>query len=232
MTIRRFARATVPLLLAAAVLAWHAAPVRADDKFDAEHLVDRARLTLQEFRADETFTEWKPTYGKVAGFLIYPSFFKGGFILGGAGGTGLLLARDEKSGEWIGPVFYNIGGGSFGLQAGVQVAEVLVLVMTDDAVRRLLTTRGRLGGDMSIVAGPVGAGLGAGNITADLVVLSRAKGLYAGVSLEGSVVAIKETFNHAYYGQPVRPADILGGAVTNPHADALKRAARALTAGK
>jgi lipid-binding SYLF domain-containing protein len=232
MTIRRFARATLPLLVAAALQACFAAPARADDKFDAEYLVDRARLTLQEFRADETFTDWKPTYGKAAALLIYPSFLKGGFILGGAGGTGVLLARDEKSGEWIGPVFYNIGGGSIGLQAGVQVAEVLVLVMTDDAVRRLLSTRVRMGGDMSIVAGPVGAGLGAGNITADLVALSRAKGLYAGVTLEGSVVAVKETLNHAYYGQPVRPAEILGGAAANPHADALKRAARALTAGK
>jgi lipid-binding SYLF domain-containing protein len=206
-------------------------PVAAEDRAGAEEVVDRARLTLDEFRRDETFQEWRTTYGKAAAFLIYPAFFKGGFILGGAGGNGVLVAKDERSGRWMGPVFYTIGGGSVGLQAGVQMAEVLVLVASDEGVRRLLSTRPRLGGDMSIVAGPLGAGVGAGNLTADLVSLSKAKGLFAGASLEGSVVAVKERFNHAYYGQPVRPAEILGGAVSNRHADALKKAAAALAAG-
>lgn len=222
------ARALLALLLCL-VLPW---PVEADDRVDAEQVVERARLTLESFRSDETFKDWKQTYGQVAGFLIYPSVVKGGFVIGGSGGTGVLLSKDEVSGQWAGPVFYTIGGGSFGLLAGVQVAEVLVLVSTDRAVRRLLTTGGKLGGDMSIVAGPLGAGLGAGNITADLMVLSRAKGLYAGMSLEGSVVAVRGDLNQAYYDRPVSPAEILGGAVQNRHADALKKSAAALAASR
>jgi lipid-binding SYLF domain-containing protein len=74
--------------------------------------------------------------------------------------------------------------------------------------------------------------VGAGNITADLMVLSRAKGLYAGMSLEGSVVAVRDDLNRAYYGRPVSPAEILGGAVQNPHADPLKKSAAALAAGR
>ncbi len=227
---RSHLRIMVSGLLALAL--WLALPPagRADDRTEAQQVVERARLTLEAFREEQTFRDWKDTYGKVAGFLVYPSVVRGGFILGGAGGTGVLLTRDEASGRWAGPVFYTLGGGSLGLLAGVQVAELLVLVSDDRGVRRLLTTGAKLGADLSIVAGPTGAGLGAGNITADLTVLSRAKGLYAGMSLDGSVVAVRDDLNGAYYGRPVSPAEILGGAVQNPHAEAIRRSAAALAA--
>ncbi len=225
-------KATLVMVLAASGLLWLGAAAWAGEKAEAERVVDRARLTIDAFRSDDTFKDWRPRYGKVAGFLIYPSILKAGFIVGGGGGTGVLVTKDERSGDWLGPVFYTIGGGSLGLLAGLEVAEVLVLVQNDEAVRRLLSTRVRMGGDVSIVAGPLGAGLGAGNITADLVTLTRAQGLYAGMSLDGSVVAVKDRFNEAYYGRAVRPAEILGGAVHNSHADALRRAASALWNGK
>ncbi len=225
-------KAALLMMLAAIGLLWQGPAAWAGEKAEAERIVDRARLTLDTFRSDDTFKDWRPRYGKVAGFLVYPSILKAGFIFGGAGGTGVLVTKDERSGDWLGPVFYTIGGGSLGLLAGLEVAEVLVLVQNDEAVRRLLSTRARVGADVSLVAGPLGAGLGAGNITADLVTLTRAQGLHAGMSLDGSVVAVKDRFNEAYYGRPARPAEILGGGVHNPHADALRRAASALAGGK
>jgi lipid-binding SYLF domain-containing protein len=97
----------------------------------------------------------------------------------------------------------------------------------------LLNTGAKLGADLSITAGPVGAGVGAGNITADLVVLSRSKGLYGGLSLEGSIVDVRDSLNTAYYGKSVTPSDILiFGSVKNSKSDSLISAVRKLTGGK
>jgi len=201
----------------------------ADDKAEAEQLVERARETLQNFRQDASFADWKEHYRKAAGFLIYPSLVRGGLILGGSGGTGVLIVKDEKAG-WLGPAFYTIGGGSLGLLAGFQVSEVLVLVTSDRGVTRLLTTGAKVGTDSSVAAGEVSAG--AGSSSTDLVAVSLSRGLYAGMSLEGAVVAVRDALNRAYYGRAVRPAEILGGAATNPQADGLKKAATALAEGK
>jgi lipid-binding SYLF domain-containing protein len=162
-----------------------------------------------------------------------PQIIKGGLILGGSGGSGVLLARDKNSGNWNGPAFYTIGGVSFGLLAGAQVAETIIVVRTERGLNGLLNTGAKLGADLSITAGPVGAGVGAGNITADLVVLSRSKGLYGGLSLEGSIVDVRDSLNTAYYGKSVTPSDIvIFGSVKNSKSDSLISAVRKLTGGK
>jgi lipid-binding SYLF domain-containing protein len=144
---------------------------------------------------------------KAKGVLIYPQVLKAGFILGGSGGTGVLLTRDSKTGEWSDPAFYTLGSVSFGLQIGGEAAEVVMLVMSQKGVDSLLTSKFKLGGDTSIALGPVGAGAKA-NITADFISFAKSKGLYAGLNLDGSYVDVRESLNKAYYGEVATPVDI------------------------
>jgi lipid-binding SYLF domain-containing protein len=216
-----------------ALIAVLSLPVWADDATDARVIVEKAKITAEGFWRDPKIDPtWRDLLRDAKGVLIVPQIVKGGFILGGSGGSGVLLARDKRKGRWNGPAFYTIGGVSFGLLAGAEVAETVIVVRTERGITRLLSTGAKLGADVSIAAGPVGGGMGAGNIVADLVVLSRAKGLYGGLSLEGSLVNVRDSLNRAYYGRSVTPTDILIlGSVRNPQADGLISAVKRLTGG-
>jgi len=209
-------------------------PSWADDTQDARDIVTKAEITADSFRLDPNlYPEWRELLREAKAVLIMPQIIKGGLIIGGSGGSGVLLARDQKSGAWNGPAFYTIGGVSFGLLAGAQVAETIIVVRTERGLNRLLNTGAKLGADLSVTAGPVGAGVGAGNIIADLVVLSRSKGLYGGLSLEGSLIDVRDSLNRAYYGKSVSPSDILIlGSVKRSKSDNLISAVKKLTQSK
>jgi SH3 domain-containing YSC84-like protein 1 len=179
----------------------------AADKEDAQDLVDKANVTLNAFMRDKDYSWVQNNIGKAKAVLIYPQVLKAGFILGGSGGTGVLVARDA-SGEWSQPAFYTIGSVSFGLQIGGEAAEVIVLCMTQKAVDALMTTKAKLGGDTSIALGPVGAGAKS-NVTADFISFAKSKGVYAGLNLEGSVVDVRQSLNKAYYGASITPIQII-----------------------
>jgi len=200
----------------------------------ARQTVERSRLTVETFQADYNFTHYYDGYLKTArGFLIVPQMVKGGFIVGGSGGTGLLVARNEETGEWSNPAFYTLGGVSFGLQAGGQASQTLIIVTNERGLNRLLNTGVKLGADLSMAAGPIGEGIGPGNITADLIVFTKNKGLYGGISIEGSVVDVRQSWNKAYYGEDLRPSDILiQGKGKNPHSDPLIEAVIKLVGGE
>ncbi len=150
------------------------------------------------------------------GLLIVPSLLKGGYILGGSGGSGVLVVRDEKTGDWSEPAFYTMGSVTFGLQIGGEAAEVIMMVRTQRALDSLYASSFKLGGDTSVAAGPVGIGAKS-NVVADFLSFTRSKGAYAGVSLEGAVIKIRNEWNRAYYGKEVRPVDILAKrSVSNP----------------
>lgn len=197
----------------------------ADDAQDARQLVDKARLTFESFMADKDFgPSVRSLMKRAKGVLIYPQVLKGAFLVGVSGGSGVLLTRDAKAGKWGGPAFYTIGEASFGLQAGGQAAEVVLVALTDRGVTALLSTSAKLGADVGVALGPVGAGAEAAtaNLSADLVSYARAQGLFAGISLEGAVVAARDGLNKAYYGKEVAPTAILvRHAATNPHASGL-----------
>jgi lipid-binding SYLF domain-containing protein len=137
-----------------------------------------------------------------------PKLTKGAFIFGVEGGNGVVLARDEKTGAWSEPVFFETSAASFGLQAGGQTSEAIVLIMTPKAVDSLLANKIKLGADGSVAIGPKGGGADT-NLTADFVTFTRAKGLYAGVSFDGASIRARDELNAAYYGQDVRPSDII-----------------------
>jgi len=198
-------------LLAATALVWPG-PAMADDAQDARQMVDKARLTFENFMADKDLgPSVRSLVKRAKGVLIYPQVLKGAFIFGASGGSGAMLAYDDKAGRWSGPAFYTIGEASFGLQIGGEASEVILVALTDRGVASLLSTSAKLGADVGIAVGPVGAGAEAAtaNLSADLVSYSRSKGLYAGVSLEGAVVAVRSGLNKAYYGKEVTPTAIL-----------------------
>ncbi len=191
-----------------ALLAIGTGSARADDKADAQALVDKARITFQGFMNDKNYEYLHKNLKNVKGLLIYPQVLKAGFILGGSGGTGVLVVRNAKTGDWSQPAFYTIGAGSLGFQIGGESAEVIVMAMSQKAIDSLYTTSVKFGGDTSAAAGPYGAGAKA-NVTTDFISYTKSKGLYAGLNLEGYVVDVRETLNKAYYGKAVTPVQII-----------------------
>ena len=207
----------------------------ADDAKDAQQLVDKARMTFESFIGDKDMGPALQTLVKKAhGILVYPSVLRGAFIVGASGGSGVFLAHDAKAKKWGGPAFYTIGQASFGLQAGGDASEIVLVALTERGVSSLLATSAKLGADASVAAGPVGAGAQAAtqNLSADIVSYSRAKGVYAGVSVDGAVVATRDALNKAYYKKEVTANDILvKRAVSNEGAAGLIQAV-AKAAGK
>jgi lipid-binding SYLF domain-containing protein len=199
---------TVFLMVTVALLIAGVTQARADDKSDAQALVDKARITFQDFMKDKNYEYLHKNLKDVKGLLIYPQVLKAGFILGGSGGTGVLVVRDAKAKDWSQPAFYTLGSVSFGLQIGGEAAEVIVMVMTQKAIDSLYTTSVKFGGDTSVAAGPYGTGAKA-NVTADFISFAKSKGLYAGLNLEGSAVDVRESLNKAYYGKAVTPVQII-----------------------
>jgi lipid-binding SYLF domain-containing protein len=141
---------------------------------------------------------------------------KVGFGISGKGGQGVVVARN--GGEWSGPSFIGIGGAGFGFQIGAQVTEFVFVLNNSDAVRAFSRDGNvTIGADVSAAAGPVGRDLQAGvTPRAAVYTYSRSKGLFAGASLEGAVIATQKDSNARYYGRPVRSADILSGRVPPP----------------
>jgi SH3 domain-containing YSC84-like protein 1 len=196
----------------------------ASPALEAKKVVETSRLTLEGFLADPANKEFQNLIKKAQGVYITPSLLKGAFVVGVSGGNGLLLIRDKESGKWMGPAFYTLGGASFGLQAGGEASEVVLLLMTDRGVKAFMRSNFKLGADAGIAAGPVGGGFAAetANLSADILSFSRSKGLFGGLSLEGAVVKVRGGLNEAYYGKKVSPSQILiGGRASNPHAAGL-----------
>jgi len=196
-------------------------PILADDASDAKGLIDQAENTLKNFMNDPDMKWFGKHLQEAKGVYIVPKLTKGAFIFGVEGGNGVVLARDEKGG-WSEPVFYETSAASFGLQAGAQSQEAILLIMTPKAVDSLLANKIKLGADGSVAIGPKGEGADT-NLTADFVTFTRAKGLYAGVSFDGALIRARDELNAAYYGQDVRPSDIIIAhkAKPNPHSKEL-----------
>jgi SH3 domain-containing YSC84-like protein 1 len=187
---------------------------------EPDRLVADARTTLSNFIRDPDQTWIQDNLSRARAILIAPQVVKAGFIFGGSGGRAVLVARDGRA--WVGPAFYDLATASVGFQAGVEVSEVIIVVMTDKGLNSLLSTSFKIGGDASIAAGPVGAGAKS-TVTADLISFARAKGVYGGLNLDGTVVHANIVWNDAFYGRSnLLPPDILiRRTVTSPKASAL-----------
>jgi lipid-binding SYLF domain-containing protein len=188
-------------------------------------LVYKAAASLRNFSTTDGMEWFCENLHKARGLVIVPELYKGGFIVGGSGGRALFMLRDEATGDWVGPSFYTLGSGNIGFQIGGQLAEVMIMVMTQNGVENMYSSNFKLAGDASVVAGPVGVGISGSvaAVTADYLSFALAKGLYAGIALDGTVIKVNNGWNQAYYGQGVRAVDILANqSVSNPNASQLK----------
>lgn len=191
----------------AAVTLTALAPV-AYAQVDQQKLVDQSATAFSNFVRDPDMRWFQQNVGRAKAVLIAPQVVKAGFIFGGSGGWAVVIAKDPKTGKWVGPAFYGLATASVGFQAGVAVSESITLVMTDKAMNSLLSPSFKLGGDASVAAGPVGAGANS-NVVADLITFSRSKGVYGGLNLDGTVINTADDWNQAYYGKKVLSSDLL-----------------------
>lgn len=194
---------------------------------EAQELVDKSRLTAEKMLAHPDFPSLRVWMKQAKGVFIVPSLLKAGFLIGGEGGSGVVLARDAKGG-WSYPAFYATGAGSIGLQIGFQDSEVMFVIMTQKGLDAILSSRFKLGADASIALGPVGAGVeGAttAGLGADIYAFGLNRGLFGGVSLEGAVIWEREDWNAQYYGPGATSGSVLlEHKFANRAADDLRRA--------
>ena len=199
----------------------------ANEAEKGQQIVDDMTQVFDHLNADPDMGWFRSNLKRAQGVLLMRQYHAG-FIIGASGGRGVMLARDPQTGKWSSPAFYGQGSGSLGFQMGADTSEMALLIMTEKGRDALLTTDVKLGGDISVAAGPVGAGAKAA--TADVLSFARTKGLYGGVALEGMVIGPQSKMNHAYYGVEVSPLDILvKHEVTHPGAAKLVEAVSKVT---
>jgi lipid-binding SYLF domain-containing protein len=216
-------------VLTVALASTAAAPLLAQS--EQQKLVDDCLVTWNNFQADPNLTWFREHDNEAVGFLIAAKIVKAGFVFGGSGGRAVLVAKGDKG--WAGPAFYTMGTASAGFQAGIDVSEVVTLVMNQKALEKLMSGSVKAGADASVSAGPVGAGAGT-TPSSDFLVFTRSKGLYGGVNVTGTVIEPTEDWNKAYYGKLVSPIDVvIRGEFHQPGAKALVDAvAKAVTPAK
>ena len=188
---------------------------------EAHLLVDSSLSTLKQFIADPNMQVVRDLSKRARGIIIVPQMLRGGLIVGGSGGSGILFSRDMQTGLWKGPAFYTIGSMTFGLQVGAEASQIVMFVMTEKGLNSMLSSSFKLGADVSRAAGPVGGGAKA--TTADIVAYARSKGAFGGFTVDGGIMKTKDGWNNSYYDALTSPQEILiSGEFTNSHADGLR----------
>jgi lipid-binding SYLF domain-containing protein len=212
-----------PALMAATVACMvfaAGAPARADEM----SLLSSSTATVDNMKRDATFGPSRDLLRRARAVLIVPQLVKGGFIFGGEGGDGVMLARTARG--WSSPAFYTIGSASFGLQIGLESAQLVMFVMSDRALRALEQSKFKFGGEAGLTVVTLGANAQAAtsaNLTGDIIVWASSKGAYGGLTLEGSVLAPKNDWNASFYGRPVTVPQILDNQARNSAATPLRR---------
>jgi lipid-binding SYLF domain-containing protein len=198
---------------------------------EEQALVDRATLAVQEMFSNPTTQVMVDLMKRARGALICPRVFKASFFFGGQGGGCVLVGRSGAEGSnpgapWSSPAFYGMGSGSFGFQVGVQDAEMIFIVLTDRGLRALLDSQFKFGANAGIAIATVGAGIEGSTtaaLRADIVAFSQVSGVYAGISIDGTLLSSRSEWNQTYYGKPLSAQQIvlnLDG--QNPGAEPLK----------
>jgi len=194
-----------------------------------EDTVDRLQNSVDVLRAvmstpDKGIPEEVLSNAKC--ILVVPDLIKGGFIFGGKHGRGVASCRTAEG--WSAPAFVSVGGGSWGLQIGVEDVDLVMLVMNDQGFQHLLSSKFELTGEGSVAAGPVGRHASAGTdwkMNTEMLTYSRSKGVFAGLTLEGAVVQQDDDSTRAIYGENIEFRNILSGKVSTPRsADAFMKA--------
>jgi lipid-binding SYLF domain-containing protein len=194
------------------------ASVAANANADTRSVLAHANATVTDLKVDPVFGGARQTIRHARAVLIVPGLVKGGFIFGAEGGDGVLLARTRHG--WSDPAFYSLGSASFGLQIGLEQAQLVMFIMSDRALRGIEEGKVKLGAGAGLTVVTLGAGAeGAtpANLSGDIIVWSKAQGAYGGITVNGSVIAPETDTNAEFYGHPVSVPEILH---TSRNADA------------
>jgi SH3 domain-containing YSC84-like protein 1 len=210
------------LLLLILIVSLYSLVAVADDQPKASKAVDRVQAAadvLNEIQAAPDSGIPAEILGRSECVAVVPSMLKGGFIVGAKYGRGLASCRTPKG--WSAPAFFQLEGGSFGFQIGGQAVDLVMLIMNNDGMQHLLSSKFALGADASVAAGPVGRhaeGNTDWKMRAQVLTYSRARGIFAGVSLNGAVVKQDKDSTREFYGHMVTFKAALTGEVDPPSA--------------
>ena len=205
---RRLAFALAGLLVASTAISGAREDVRADN---AIRVVQQIQSIPESGIPDRLLDDARA-------IVVVPDTIKAGFLIGGRRGLGLMSVK-TADGTWSNPVFVKLAGASFGLQAGVQSADVILVFRSDRGLESIVNGKFTLGADASVAAGPVGRSAAAatdGEFKAEIWSWSRARGLFAGVALDGAVLSIDNGANSSAYGNGVTPRMVFEGRATQP----------------
>jgi len=177
---------------------------------EPQQLVDKSRIAFLDIITDDNYSEMRDYVKHARALLIFPELVKGAFVIGGEGGSGVLVARGPQG--WSDPAFYTLASGSLGLQIGGQVAEMVLTIMSDKALSAIINNQFKVGGNIDVAVGPVGKGLSAATtFHGDAYSFAKTQGLYGGFSLEGAGILKRDSWNGEYYAAGAQPADIVIG---------------------
>jgi lipid-binding SYLF domain-containing protein len=210
--------------LSLSFLAWMmlGSQAMAQSKEEAETVIDKSRVAVDEMLNSPDKAGAEDLMKNCAGLAIIPEMLKGGFIVGGSYGKGVVLAH--KDGKWSAPAFIRLSAGSVGFQAGVEAIDLILVVVGEKTMDSFLKTSFKLGGDVAVVAGPLGVHATAATdimLKGGIYSYSRAKGLFAGLSLEGAVVGTESDLNKAYYDMESVKSILYGDVTPTPAATKL-----------
>lgn len=184
----------------------------ADSRSEDQRLANSGKVMQEIFHIPDNIPQ--DLMDKARCVVVMPSVLKGAFFFGGSYGRGAMVCRtgSDFTGAWGAPVMYALEGGSFGLQIGGEATDFVFLVMNDRGANSLMHTKTRLGADVSAAAGPIGRSASADTdayMRSEILSYSRARGVFAGISLEGSTLRPDPHANHKLYGDTTTPAEII-----------------------
>jgi lipid-binding SYLF domain-containing protein len=199
------------MLAAVAVIALSPALSARQDSEEARRVREAATIFGEIMGAEDKAIP-EAILGKAEGIAIFPSTLRAGFVVGGTRGRGIISARNE--GRWSAPAFLTLTGGSFGLQIGGQAADIILVINDRRGLENLVSNQFKLGADAAVAAGPVGRDAQAATdlqLRAQILSYSRARGLFAGVTINGSTVRQDRDANQRFYGKRLETKDIVFG---------------------
>jgi lipid-binding SYLF domain-containing protein len=179
---------------------------------DEAKRITEAAIVLDEIMAAGDNAVPGSIMERAEGIAVFPSMLKGGFVVGGQRGRGVLSVRDKKNGGWSSPAFLTITGGSFGAQIGAQAIDLILVINNQRGLEQLVRNQFKIGADAAVTAGPVGRDASASTdiqLRAQILSYSRARGLFAGVTLNGSTIRQDRDANERFYGTAFRTGQIV-----------------------
>jgi lipid-binding SYLF domain-containing protein len=228
---RRAQKVPVALTFLAAIVGPVPSTVRA--QVEQAERIRNAAIVLDEIMSAGDQSVPSGVLAKAEAVAVFPSTIKGGFVLAAHRGKGVISVRDRATGNWSLPAFLTVTGGSIGAQIGGQSVDLLLVVMNRRGLENLLQNQFKIGADGSVAAGPVGRSAEAATdlqMRAEILSYSRARGLFAGVSLNGAAIRQDRDANEDFYGEPFRTRSIVldGKAQPQSHIDEVETWRQAL----